>query len=158
MHAAERRCSECIHYKLRDEKLNYEQNGCGNYVQKIYGCELWRCHFEPANPETKIYDVSITFSHRVEASSLEEAKKKYAEMISDWFFTVANPEEVDAAISDDQTSIALVSAPDKTSAPDEEWEKLRKELANWDIDTLKREYGNVANMFKYIKGKESKDA
>ena len=41
-----RKCSECEHYVVKDEKINYEQNGCGTYTQKIYGCELWDCSFQ----------------------------------------------------------------------------------------------------------------
>lgn len=43
----ERDCRNCVHYVVKDEKHNYDQNGCGTYTQKIYGCEEFECHFEP---------------------------------------------------------------------------------------------------------------
>lgn len=42
----DRKCSKCEHYVVKDEKINYGQNGCGTYIQKIYGCELWDCSFQ----------------------------------------------------------------------------------------------------------------
>lgn len=41
-----RQCDKCAHYVVKDEKINYEQNGCGICTQKIYGCELWDCEFK----------------------------------------------------------------------------------------------------------------
>ena len=51
----DRKCSECEHYVVKDEKINYEQNGCGTCTQKIYGYELWDCEFQPKEemPEEK---------------------------------------------------------------------------------------------------------
>lgn len=43
----ERNCSKCKHYKLTDQKLVYEPNGCGTKWAKIYGCEKWECEFAP---------------------------------------------------------------------------------------------------------------
>lgn len=42
-----RDCKRCRHYTVRDEKTYYSSSGCGTETMKIYGCNLWACHYDP---------------------------------------------------------------------------------------------------------------
>lgn len=72
-----RDCKNCKHYVVSDTKINYEQNGCGTYMQEIYSCDSWECKFEPkVIPVAEIEKILKRFELRM-------APTVYIELLSD---------------------------------------------------------------------------
>ena len=91
-----------------------------------------------------IYDVQVTISNRIEASSLADASHKYAEQLSDDYFTCIDPCEVEAHESDDQSPILV---PKKEERKGEPIVLNLGEIKKWDIDSLKKQANDFTQMF-----------
>jgi len=91
-----------------------------------------------------IYDVQVTISNRIEASSLADARRKYAEQLSDDYFTCIDPCEVEAHESDDQSPILV---PKKEKREGEPLVLDLDEIRKWDIDSLIKQANDFSQMF-----------
>lgn len=91
-----------------------------------------------------IYDVRVTISNRIEASSLADAMHKYAEQLSDAYFTCIDPCEVEACESNDQSPILV---PKKEKREGEPLVLNLDEIRKWDVDSLRKQANDLTQMF-----------